>query len=94
MLHQLTAEEMSTQFDNESRYALGSAACASRYCNASHLSGVHAHPRDNASSRQSAANNERMTPARIKTRSTLLTWSAQKIGLALRSSKGRRTGFN
>ena len=41
-----------------------------------------------------AAINERMTPARIKTLSTLLTRSTQEIGLALRSSKGRWTGGN
>jgi len=41
-----------------------------------------------------AAINERMTPARIKTLSTLLVRSTQDIGLALRSSKGRWTGLN
>ncbi|MDO9278099.1 MAG: IclR family transcriptional regulator [Polaromonas sp.] len=41
-----------------------------------------------------AAINERMTPARVKTLSTLLTQSTQDIGHALRSSKGRWTGVN
>ncbi len=41
-----------------------------------------------------AAINERMTPARIKTLASLLTRSTQAIGLALRSSEGRWTGFS
>jgi DNA-binding IclR family transcriptional regulator len=40
-----------------------------------------------------AAINERMTPVRIKTMATLLARSTQEIGLALRSSNGRWTGF-
>jgi DNA-binding IclR family transcriptional regulator len=41
-----------------------------------------------------AAINERMTPARIKTMSTLLARSTQEIAQALRSSNGRWTGLS